>query len=53
MFAAQINNFNNANNKEATTKYLDLCKLEILHDGVQSKMPTFLHALYFDWTENL
>ena len=34
MFAAQPNNLNNTNNKEATTKYLDLCKLEILLDGV-------------------
>ena len=53
MFAAQPNNLNNTNNKEATTKYLDLCKLEILLDGVQSKMSTFLHALSFEWTENL
>ena len=30
MFAAQPNNFNNTNNKEATTNFLDLCKLEIL-----------------------
>ena len=29
MFTAQPNNLNNTNNKEATKKYLDLCKLEI------------------------
>ena len=45
MFAAQPNNLNNTNNKEATTKYLDLYKLEILLDGVHSNMSTFLHAL--------
>ena len=53
MFAAQPNNLNNTNNKEATMKNLDLCKLEILLDGDQPKISTFLHALSFEWTENL